>query len=178
VAAAGTMMKIISLFLTTAFLFCCAAAATSAQSRTKTIVLVRHAEKMPAAEGDKGDQDLSPEGKQRAERLAKLLKKYKPHEIFSTDYKRTKQTAEPIAKMRNKQIQTYDPAKPADLVAKMMPSATDHYLIVGHSNTVPGLANLLAKKEVFRNLLDTEYGVFWVIKMKDGMVKKIEMFPY
>lgn len=150
----------------------------AAQSRTKTIVLVRHAEKMPTVEGDKGDPDLSPEGKQRAERLAKLLKKYKPHEIFSTDYKRTKQTAEPIAKIRNKQIQTYDPAKLADLVAKIMPSNTDHYLIVGHSNTAPGLANLIAKKEVFRNLLDTEYGVFWVIKMRDGVVRKIEVVPY
>lgn len=154
------------------------AGSAHAQSSTKTIVLVRHAEKMPAVEGDKGDQDLSPEGKQRAERLAKVLKKYKPHEIFSTDFKRTRQTAEPIAKKRSKQVQTYDPSKPADLIAKIMPSKTDHYLIVGHSNTVPALANLLAKKEVFRNLLDTEYGVFWVIKMKDGVLRKIEMFPY
>lgn len=150
----------------------------AAQSPTKTIVLVRHAEKMPAVEGDKGDQDLSPEGKQRAERLVKLFKKYKPHEIFATDYKRTKQTAEPIAKARKKEIQTYDPAKQADLVAKIMPSTTDHYLIVGHSNTIPALANLLAKKEIFRNLLDTEYSVFWVIRMKNGVVTKVEVFPY
>ncbi len=144
----------------------------------KTIVLVRHAEKMPAVPTDKGDQDLSPEGKQRAERLAKVIKKYKPHEIFATDYKRTKQTAEPIAKLRKKEIQTYDPAKQADLVAKIMPTKTDHYLIVGHSNTIPVLANLLAKKEVFRNLLDTEYGVYWVIRMKKGVVTKVEVFPY
>jgi len=149
-----------------------------AQSPTKTIVLVRHAEKMPAVEGDKGDQDLSPEGRQRAERLAQVVKKYKPHEIFATDYKRTKQTAEPTAKSRKKEIQTYDPAKQADLVAKIMPTKTDHYLIVGHSNTIPALANLLAKKEIFRNLLDTEYSVFWVIRMKNGVVTKVEVFPY
>ncbi len=59
-----------------------------------------------------------------------------------------------------------------------MPTKTDHYLIVGHSNTIPALANLLAKKELFRNLLDTEYGVFWVIRMKKGVVTKVEMFPY
>ena len=144
----------------------------------KTIVLVRHAEKMPAVETDKGDPDLSPEGRQRAERLMNAIKKYKPHEIFTTDYKRTKQTAEPIAKHRMKEIQTYDPAKQADLVAKIMPTKTDHYLIVGHSNTIPALANLLAKKEIFRNLLDTEYGVFWVIRMKNGVVTKVEVFPY
>lgn len=151
---------------------------TSAQSPTKTIVLVRHAEKMPAVEGDKGDQDLSPEGKQRAERLANLLKKYKPHEIFATDYKRTKQTVEPMAAKRKKQIQTYDPSKQADLVAKIMASTTDHYLIAGHSNTIPALANLLAKKEVFRNLLETEYGAFWVIRLKNGALTRIEVFPY
>ena len=147
-------------------------------AQNKTIVLVRHAEKMPPVDTDKGDPDLSAEGKVRAERLVKVLKKYKPHEIFATDYKRTRQTVEPIAKLRKKNIQTYDPTKQADLVAKIMPTKTDHYLIVGHSNTIPALANLLAKKEVFRNLLDTEYGVFWVIKMKNGVVTKVEVFPY
>lgn len=173
------MKNKVSMSLLAAFAFlvlgCIGAAA---QSATKTIVLVRHAEKMPPVDTDKGDPDLSAEGKARAERLAKVLKKYKPHEIFATDYKRTKQTVEPIAKMRKKEIQTYDPTKQADLVAKIMPTKTDHYLIVGHSNTIPALANLIAKKELFRNLLDTEYGVFWVIRMKNGAVTKVEMFPY
>lgn len=164
--------------LLAAFMFLILGHINAVAQTNKTIVLVRHAEKMPAVPTDKGDQDLSPEGIQRAERLAKVIKKYKPHEIFATDYKRTKQTAEPIAKLRKKEIQTYDPAKQADLVAKIMPTKTDHYLIVGHSNTIPVLANLLAKKEIFRNLLDTEYGVFWVIRMKNGVVTKVEVFPY
>ena len=150
---------------------------TSAQSKNKTIVLVRHTEKSTAVANDP-DPELSAEGKERAQRFMKLANKYKPHEIFSTGYKRTRQTAEPIAAERRKEIQTYDPAKPADLVAKIMASDTDHNLIVGHSNTIPALANLIAKKEVFRNLLDTEYGVFWVIRMKKGVLKKIEVFPY
>jgi phosphohistidine phosphatase SixA len=170
ISALGVLLAVVFLFALSS--------GTIAQSRTKTIVLIRHAEKMPASPTDNGDPDLSPEGKQRAERLVKLLKKYKPHEIFSTNFKRTKQTVEPIAKARKKEIQTYDPTKPADLVAKMMPSNTDHYVIVGHSNTIPRLANLIAKKEVFRDLPEPEYGVFWVIKMKDGVVRKIEMFPY
>lgn len=151
----------------------------AAAQGNKTIVLVRHAEKAASTEMDKtGDVDLSAEGRERAERLAKAVKKYKPHEIFATDYKRTKQTAEPIAKLRGKEIQTYDPAKQADLVAKIMASTTDHYLIVGHSNTTPALANLLMKKEVFKQLPDTEYGVFWVIRIKKGVVKKVEVYPY
>ncbi len=162
-----------------AFVFLSLNFSVSAQSKNKTIVLVRHAEKMPTApEAQQADPDLSPEGRDRAERLAKVLKKYKPHEIFSTNYKRTRQTAEPIAKARKKEIQTYDASKPADLIAKIMPTKTDHHLIIGHSNTIPGLANLLLKKEVFRNLLDTEYGVFWVIRMKRGVVTKVDIVPY
>ena len=154
---------------------CCGVAAQS----KKTIVLVRHAEKAASTEMDKtGDVDLSAEGRERAERFAKAVKKYKPHEIFATDYKRTRQTAEPIAKLRGKEIQTYDPQKQAELIPKILASKTDHYLIVGHSNTIPALANLFMKKEVFKQLPDPEYGVFWVIRMKKGVVTKIEVFPY
>lgn len=149
----------------------------AAQSTNKTIVLVRHAEK-DASVANNPDPDLSPEGRGRARRLVEVLRKYKPHEIFSTDYKRTRQTVEPIAATRKKEIQTYDPSKQADLVAKIMASETDHYLIVGHSNTIPVLTNLLAKKELFRNLLETEYGVFWVIRLKKGLLTKVEVFPY
>lgn len=158
-------------------LFAFANAEVSAQGK-KTIILVRHAEKLPPVDTDKGDPDLSAEGRQRTERLMNAIKKYKPHEIFATDYKRTRQTAEPIAKLRGKEIQTYDPQKQADLIPKIMASKTDHYLIVGHSNTIPALANLLFKREVFKQLPDSEYGVFWVIRMKKGVVTKVEVFPY
>ena len=168
------MLTVVSAIVFTCF-------SINAAAQNKTIVLARHAEKSAtgsAADIAKGDPDLSTEGRERAERLAKAVKKYKPHEIFATDYKRTRQTAEPIAKLRGKEIQTYDPAKLADLVEKIMASKTDHYLIVGHSNTTPALANLLMKKDVFKQLPDTEYGVFWVIRMKKGVVKKIEVYPY
>lgn len=151
-------------------------AGVSAQN--KTIVLVRHAEKA-AAPPTEPDPELSPEGRERAQRFMKAVaKRYKPHEIFSTNYKRTRQTAEPVSQRRKKEIQTYDPAKQNELVAKIMASKTDHYLIVGHSNTIPVLANLLAKKEIFRNLAEPEYGVYWVIRMKRGVLSKIEVFPY
>lgn len=157
---------------------CCFVVTGAAQSTNKTIVLVRHAEKSAPVDGDKGDPDLSREGRERAMRLAKVVKEYKPHEIFATGYKRTQQTAEPIAKTRKKKIQIYDAGKQNELVDKIMASKTDHYLIVGHSNTIPGLANLLAKKEIFRNLVDAEYGVIWVIRLRRGVLKKVEILTY
>ncbi len=166
-----------ALTFTLILLFTC----ISVMAQKKTIVLVRHAEKSvtgDAADMAKGDPDLSPEGRERAERLAKAVKKYKPDVVYSTDYKRTKQTAEPIAKLRNKDVQTYDPSKQADLIPLMLNGKPKHYLIIGHSNTTPALANLLLKKEVFKQMPDTEYGVFWVIRTKKGVVTKIEVFPY
>jgi len=148
-----------------------------AQSTNKTIVLVRHAEK-DTSDQKNSDPDLSAEGRERAVRLATFVKRYKPHEIFATAYRRTQQTAGPIAAQRKKQIQTYDPSKHAELIAKIMASKTDHYLIVGHSNTIPPLANLLAKKEIFRNLVDAEHGVVWVIKIRKGVLRKVEIFTY
>ena len=149
----------------------------TAQSK-KTIILVRHAEKVAPVDTDKGDADLSPEGHERAERLMRAIKKYRPGEIFVTDYKRTRQTAEPIANRRKIQIQTYDPVRQTELVSTLIAGKTKRYLIVGHSNSIPALANLLMKKEIFKQLPDSEYGVFWVIRIKKGAVKKVEVFPY
>lgn len=159
------------------FWTCLFAQSSVAQSTNKTIVLVRHTEK-DTSQANNPDPDLSTEGRERAVRLMQAVKKYKPHEIFATAYKRTQQTAEPIANKRKKQIQIYDAGKQADLVSKIMASETDHYLIVGHSNTIPGLANLLAKKEIFRNLVDAEHGVIWVIRLRKGVLQKVEIFTY
>jgi broad specificity phosphatase PhoE len=144
----------------------------------KLIILVRHAEKLPPVDTDNGDPDLSPDGRQRAERLMNAIRKYRPREIFVTDYKRTRQTAEPIAKLRKVTIQQYDTRHQSDLIAKMMASKTKQYLIVGHSDSIPALANLLMKKEVFKQLPDPEYAVLWVVRMKNGIVTRVEVFPY
>lgn len=155
-------------------------AAVGLAAQDKTIVLVRHAEKASdaAMAQDTNDPELSPAGRERAERLAKFAKRYKPHEIFATNYKRVTETVEPIAKRRGKQVQIYDPRKLAELVQQMMASKTEHYLIAGHSNTIPPLVNLLAKKDVFKNLVEDEFGVIYVVKIRGGQFKRIEVYEY
>lgn len=170
------MKKVILIVITV--LLVGAASDAAAQSK-KTIILVRHAEKAVAAVDDKtGDVELTSEGRDRAVRFAKVAKRFRPGEIFSTAYKRTRQTAEPIAKLRGKEIQTYDAAKHPELIDLILKSKTKRFVIVGHSNTVPFLANLLAKKDVFKQLPDTEYGVIYVIRMTNGVFRKLEIYPY
>lgn len=148
---------------------------TTAFTQDKTIILVRHAEK---ADTTSQDPELSAEGKQRAERLVKVAGKYKPGAFYSTNFKRTRDTISPLASKRKKQVETYDARNPKALVDSIMNSKYKRHIIAGHSNTIPGLANLIAKKDLFKNLDDSEYGVFWVIRIRDGKVKKTEVIPY
>ena len=67
----------------------------------QSIFVVRHAERADAAPGASAmmdsDPDLSAAGKARAQSLASMLKDAKITAIYTTRYKRTKQTAEPLA---------------------------------------------------------------------------------
>lgn len=143
-------------------------------AQDKVIVLVRHAEKADASQ----DPELSAEGKERAQRLIKRAGKYRPKEFFSTDFKRTRDTIAPFAVKRKKQIQIYDPRNAKELAAKILASPNKRIMVSGHSNTIPGLANLVAKKELFKNLDDSEYSVIWVIRIKKGKFQRIELLEY
>jgi broad specificity phosphatase PhoE len=143
------------------------------------VILVRHAEKVAAsAMMQSPDMELSEEGRARAERFRDLVWKYRPGAVYSTPFKRTRQTAEPIARLRGLEIETYDPAKQAELVEKILTGKRKRIVVVGHSNTIPELANLLARKELFRNLAEAEYGVYYVIRLERGVLKRIEIFPF
>ncbi|MGB7208688.1 MAG: histidine phosphatase family protein [Pyrinomonadaceae bacterium] len=168
-------MKIFfSIFLGFA-LFTLANTVLVAQDREVTIILVRHAEK---ADLTSPDPELSDAGKERAQRLVKKIGKYRPGAFYSTDYKRTRDTVTPLANKRKKDVKIYDARKPKELIDEIMKGKIKRYVIAGHSNTVPGLANLIAKKEMFKNLEDSEYTIIWLIRMKNGKVTKFELLDY
>jgi len=77
------------------FLMLCLAfpAATRAEPGAATIFLVRHAEKVNASE----DPRLSRAGKRRARALADLLEDAGIERIYSSDYRRCRDTANPLA---------------------------------------------------------------------------------
>jgi phosphohistidine phosphatase SixA len=168
-------MRSITLLLLSIFLL---GFAIDASAQKKTIILVRHAEKDVSVAADQNDPALSPAGVERAERLAKTIKKYRPGAVYSTNYKRTQSTAEPIAKLRKVEIQTYDPRDQAQLVDQIMKSRTKRFVVAGHSNTIPLLANLFIKKEIFKPLDESEYGAIWIIRMKNGKPPKVEVLSY
>ncbi|MFN6964732.1 MAG: SixA phosphatase family protein [Pyrinomonadaceae bacterium] len=167
-----TSFKLAGLVLAMIFLTGIAAA------QNKTILLVRHAEKDTSESVDQNDPPLTDAGRARAERLLAILKRYKVGTVYSTDFRRTRETAGPVARRRGLNVETYDAKKPDELIDRIMKSKTKRFLIVGHSNTVPGLANLLLKKKVFANLDDAEHGVIWLVRIKNGAVVKTQVLTY
>lgn len=106
----------------------------------KTVFLVRHAERADTASGTPpvmaADPDLSEAGRARAASLATVLKDAGVTEIYVTEFKRTQQTAEPLAKALGLTVKTVSSKNTPELV-KRIKSAKGNVLVVGHSNSVP-----------------------------------------
>jgi broad specificity phosphatase PhoE len=103
-----------------------------------TVFLVRHAEK--ASHGP--DPELTDAGALRARALASLLRDAGVQLIYSTDYRRTRDTAAPLASQLDLDVTIYDPSKLGDLAADIERRG-GRCLVVGHSNTTPELVGLL-----------------------------------
>lgn len=114
---------------------------------TVTFVVVRHAEK---SADDPRDPSLSQVGRARAQRLATLLNDTTVNAAYATAYRRTFQTAQPVAENDFLRITTYDAQMPAPQFAERL--RTLHkigtVLVVGHSNTVPDIVGALSGRQV------------------------------
>ena len=112
-----------------------------------TAYLVRHAEKVTAGEAmqiaDPKDPPLTEAGQARAVQLADLLQDKGIDAVWSSDYRRTRDTALPLATRLGLVVQLYDPSDPDSLVSALKARPQDSVLVVGHSNTIPNLAALL-----------------------------------
>jgi broad specificity phosphatase PhoE len=111
-----------------------------------TIYLVRHAEKELSADNPK-DPPLTPCGEQRAASLEVFLSQVQLDAIYSSDYSRTRSTAQPVAQNRNMETRLYDPKKLEEF-AKVLIERGENALVVGHSNSTPVLAGLLVGEKM------------------------------
>ena len=130
-----------------------------------TVFVVRHAERADDGAGGNlmmaSDPDLSESGRARAELLASMLRSANVTTIVATPYKRTQQTAAPMAKALGLEITTLGPrdtAKVPDLVR----ASKGNVLIVGHSNTVPDILKALGVTEVVA-LGDADYDNLFIV---------------
>ena len=91
-----------------------------------TFYLVRHAEK--ELEGD--DPALSKAGYERADRLAAILSTVKFEAIYSSDTRRTRDTAAPTANAANMDIKIYNPRELTDFAQEFSDKAGNYLSLI------------------------------------------------
>ena len=107
-----------------------------------TFVVVRHAEK---ATDDAEDPSLSAAGRIRADALASRLSDEPLVAVYATEFRRTRQTAQPTATAHRLPVAAYYARGSAKEIAVQWRQAhrAGTVLVVGHSNTVPDLVAAL-----------------------------------
>jgi broad specificity phosphatase PhoE len=135
-----------------------------------TIYLVRHAEKNTAS-ANSDDPELTACGQQRAESLNQFFSSIALDKVYSTNYTRTKSTAQPTASSKGIDIAMYDGDKLQEFAHQLLANKEDA-LVVGHSNTTAVLAGLLVGQELGEFDLDIYDRIYQVvICQKNGQLQ-------
>lgn len=147
--------------------------AAAAAAPGKTIVLVRHAEKLDSSD----DTELSAAGRERAKRLLQALRDAGVDTVYVSDRRRTQQTAgEVIAGLalgsdrQRKYPATDSPAKLARAIRDDQSGRV--ILVVAHSNTLPGLLKELGGWTE-PALTEQEFDNIYVVSMQEGATPQL-----
>ncbi|NND89086.1 MAG: histidine phosphatase family protein [Flavobacteriaceae bacterium] len=158
-------MKHLAVFLLLGLLFTSCKEKTESPQTTETneqistYYLIRHAEKNRASETPE-DPELNEMGIARAERWKSYFDSIPLDLVYSTDYRRTQETAAPIAKMKDLTVRSYDPKNLYD--SKFQRETEGKLvLVVGHSNTTPAFVNSILNSNTYSSIDDSENGLLY-----------------
>jgi broad specificity phosphatase PhoE len=143
------------------FSFLLLAVFASMATAQSTIFVVRHAEKADAAK----DPDLAEVGRARAEALARMLRDTNITAIYATEFKRTQQTAAPLAKALGIIVTTLPAENRAALIAKLR-ALNGNALVVGHGDTIPDLIKGLGISDPI-NIAENDYDNLFVVVLDE-----------
>lgn len=155
------------LFLT--MLSACASVPPSAASDPKAFV-IRHFEKVAGP-----DPVLTPTGQANARRLAERLSDEHIVAVYSTDTRRTRDSAEPTRAKFGLETELYDPADNAAL-AQRIAAKGGSVLVIGHSNTVPGIVAMLSSQPQ-PDIDESRFGDLFIIDLKTRAVTHEHVGP-
>lgn len=129
-----------------------------------TFIVLRHAE----TTGGGTNPNLSTEGLARADELKRILANVPLAAVFSSNYNRTKQTAQPTADDKSLAVNIYDPLNQSPLVDNWLSAYRGKtVLVLGHSNTAPALLNLFVGSNQYANLPDAEYDNLFIATVSE-----------
>ena len=123
-----------------------------------TVFIVRHAEKGP----ENPDPSLTREGRARADALASLLRDARIGTVIVSQFKRTQETAAPLAREVHVAAEPMDAARVDDLVTRLHDLAPgSRALVVSHSNLIPAIVEKLTGTRI-GELTDADYDRLYV----------------
>lgn len=141
------------------------------------VILVRHADKAPSPPDD---PELTPAGLERARILATALRDARVTAIITTQYRRTRETAEPLADQRRVTPEIVSVGSSVELgahVAAVVKAVQRHpgetVVVVGHNNTIPLIIAALGGPTV-SNICESSYGRLFVIISMMGSGRTVE----
>jgi len=144
---------------------------TSSSTPSTVVVLVRHAER---AVSPPDDPPLTAGGRARARALSTALRDAGVTRIIVTQYRRTKDTAQELATVRNitPEVVEIDPANLSPHVeavaAAIRAQAGSTVLVVGHNTTVPRIIGALGGPSLPDIPESTYSRLFFLVLGKEG----------
>lgn len=134
---------------------------------TTTVIFVRHAEKAAVPADDPG---LSAAGQRRAEELARQLVDADVvagiDAVYSTPYRRTVDTAKPVADALNLPVRSYDASDTEAIIESIVREYKGKIvLVVGHSNTVPEMIGNMGASKNVPPIAEDEYDNIYLVSI-------------
>ncbi len=127
-------------------------ATTQDDFKVTTVFLIRHADR---ADEPRQDPPLNDKGVSRSNELARLLGNSGVKAIYTSQFLRTKQTAEPLAGLLNLTVTPMtlksNPTNPrliseqstTEMTNKILERPGETSLVIGHSNSIPEVIKML-----------------------------------
>ena len=147
--------------------------ALTAADQPQIVVLVRHAEKSDAPAGD---VTLSEAGQARADELAAALAEARIDTIVTTQFRRTRDTAAPLARALDLTPRVVEAGSDTDAhvraVAAAVKAGGSSVLVVGHSNTVPAIIGALGGPAM-EELCESEYSNLFMLALTPGQPARL-----
>ena len=139
-----------------------------------TVILVRHAEKK--IEPENPDPDLTPEGVERAQEIARMFADSGINAIYATQYKRTQQTVKPLADRTGVTVSLLDSKQTDELVSRLQTTHRGQTIfIAGHNNSVPAIVSMLSG-ETYPLIPESEYDNLYVVTIyRFGKAKVLKL---
>lgn len=139
---------------------------------TTTYFFIRHAEKERNDATNK-DPHLMQKGIFRAAKWSYALDNIKFDAVYSSDYFRTKETAQPTAEKNNLKISLYD-SDQLNSQEFIENTKGKTVLVVGHSDTTPMFVNAILGNEKYPQMDDNNNGNLYIVTIsKSGDISDV-----